>query len=154
MAIKSTFFVTTALVCFCGLAVPAQAGQLFPPENIGPNPNVSCPNGRVLTWHVDHIDCADPTPGVSVSCPAGQVVADISNGAPVCIPLLSPSQSAWFNSDQEEVIPSASGAGCVSSRDDARCPGGWVQIGIDLCSDGHAPGYLYTVAVLCQKVGQ
>ena len=48
----------------------AQAGQLFPPANIGNNPNVYCPNGQVLAWHSDHVDCANPTPGVTVStCP-------------------------------------------------------------------------------------
>jgi hypothetical protein len=69
------------------LAVPAQAGQLFPPSNIGPNPNVKCPSGQVLTWNVDHVECTNPTPGVTVSCPTGQTLTGIQYGQPVCVPL-------------------------------------------------------------------
>jgi hypothetical protein len=72
-------------VCLLALlAVPAQAGQLFPPANIGANPNVKCPNGEMLTWVVDHVECANPTPGVTVSCSSGQVLTGIQNGQPVC----------------------------------------------------------------------
>lgn len=84
MIFKTRFFASTALYCICTIATSAQAGQLFPPNNIGSNPNVSCPNGGVLTWNGDHVDCVNPTPGVSVSCPAGQVLTGINNGVPVC----------------------------------------------------------------------
>ena len=62
----------------------ANAGQLFPPDNIGSNPNVPCPYGEVVTWHGDRVDCVNPTPGVTVSCPVGQVLTGITNGVPVC----------------------------------------------------------------------
>jgi hypothetical protein len=85
MRFKFIYSTTTALVVLCTLVGAAKAGQLFPPNNIGSNPNVSCPNGELLTWHGDRVDCENPTPGVSVSCPAGQVLNGIANGAPVCI---------------------------------------------------------------------
>jgi|SRR5208337_1795546 len=86
MIFKSLFFATTALLCVCTVAAPAQAGQLFPPNNIGSNPNISCPHGGVLTWDADHVDCVNPTPGVTVtSCPAGQVLTGISSGSPICV---------------------------------------------------------------------
>ena len=84
MNFKSYFYAATAFICFGSLSVPAHAGQLFPPANIGQHPNVSCPNGSLLTWHGDHVDCADPTPGVSVTCPAGQVLTGIASGVPSC----------------------------------------------------------------------
>ena len=77
------------------LAVPAQAGQLFPPANIGPKPDVACPSGKVLTWNVDHVDCVNPTPGVTVSCPAGQVLTGIQNGQPVCVNGTKRFQTTW-----------------------------------------------------------
>ena len=85
MTFKSYFYTATAFICFGSLSVPAHAGQLFPPANIGTRPNVSCPSGSVLTWHGDHVDCADPTPGVTVSCPAGQIMTGIANGQAVCV---------------------------------------------------------------------
>ena len=84
MNFKSYFYAATAFICFGSLSVPAHAGQLFPPANIGSNPNTSCPNGSLLTWRGDHVDCANPTPGVTVSCPSGQVLNGISNGVPMC----------------------------------------------------------------------
>jgi hypothetical protein len=82
-------------VCLLALlAVPAQAGlaqagQLFPPQNIGANANVKCPSGQVLTWNKDHVDCVDPTAGVTFACPSGQVLTSIVNGQPVCLTLAS-----------------------------------------------------------------
>ena len=73
-------------IYLCTLASQVQAGQLFPPNNIGQNTNVPCPNGELLTWNGDHVDCTNPTPGVSVSCPAGQFLTGISNGSPICAP--------------------------------------------------------------------
>ena len=64
----------------------AHPGQLFPPANIGANPNIPCPNGQLLGWHGDRVDCTNPTPGVTVSCPAGQFLTAITNGVPVCTP--------------------------------------------------------------------
>ena len=84
MIFKSHFFAASALICFCTAAAPAQAGALFPPDNIGKNPNVACPNGQVLSWQGDRVDCVNPTPGVTVSCPAGQVLTGITNGVPTC----------------------------------------------------------------------
>jgi len=58
---------------------------LFPPENIGTNPNVTCPNGQVLGWTGDAVDCTNPTPGVTTaSCPAGKMAIGISGGVQVC----------------------------------------------------------------------
>jgi hypothetical protein len=63
----------------------AQAGSLFPPANIGRNANVECPDGTVLKWTGDSVVCADPSEGVSVTtCPAGQLLAGISKGRPIC----------------------------------------------------------------------
>ena len=84
MIFKTRFLATSTLLCLCTIAASAQAGQLFPPNNIGSNPDVSCPHGGVLTWHGDHVDCVNPTPGVTVSCPAGQVLTGINNGNAVC----------------------------------------------------------------------
>jgi len=75
---------------------PANAGQLFPPNNIGANPNIACPNGQLLSWQGDHVDCTNPTPGVTISCPEGQVLTGIASGVPSC----TSSQgggSAWVN---------------------------------------------------------
>jgi hypothetical protein len=89
---RTTAFLSVCLLAV--LAVPAQAGlaqagQLFPPQNIGANANVKCPSGQVLTWNVDHVDCVDPTAGVTFTCPAGQVLTSIKNGQPVCLTLAS-----------------------------------------------------------------
>lgn len=75
----------TSVLALLAALSPANAGQLFPPNNIGSNPNVSCPHGQLLSWRGDHVDCTDPTPGVTVSCPAGQVLNGINNGSPVCV---------------------------------------------------------------------
>jgi hypothetical protein len=66
-------------------AVPAQAGQLFPPSNLS-NPASDCPSGQVLAWNGEHgtVECSNPTPGITVSCPAGQVLTGIVNGVPTC----------------------------------------------------------------------
>lgn len=70
------------LLCWAVLlaANTVQAGSLFPPANS----SGACPNNKVLTWGGDHLDCVDPTPGVSVSCPAGQVLTGIAQGNSVC----------------------------------------------------------------------
>lgn len=86
MIFKPCVFATAVFFCFCTVSASAHAGQLFPPNNIGSNPNVACPNGGVLTWNVDHVDCVNPTPGVSVSCPAGTVLQQVVNGNPTCLP--------------------------------------------------------------------
>ena len=92
MIVKSLFFTTAALLSFFAISPSAQAGQLFPPNNIGSNANVSCPNtaqlspnAGVLTWNGDHVDCVNPTLGVTVSsCPAGSILTGINQGQPVC----------------------------------------------------------------------
>ncbi len=67
-------------------SVPAQAGQLFPPEN--QRTGGSCTDGQVLGWSGDSVKCTNPTPGVKVSCPAGQVLAGIKQGQPDCRSLI------------------------------------------------------------------
>ncbi len=86
MVFNARLYATAALASFMLLAplASAQAGQLFPPNNIGSNPNVPCPNGSMLDWTGDAVECTDPTPGVTVSCPQGQVLNGITNGKPVC----------------------------------------------------------------------
>ena len=64
-------------------SVPAQAGQLFPPEN--QRTGGSCTDGQVLGWSGDSVKCTNPTPGVNISCPAGQVLRQVVNGVPTCI---------------------------------------------------------------------
>lgn len=66
----------------------AQAGQLFPPKNV--DQKKSCPAGTTLVWSTvgdeGHVDCISTTSMVTVaSCPAGQVMAGITNGVPVCV---------------------------------------------------------------------
>lgn len=73
---------TALLIAFC--ISSAQAASLFPPDNIGSDPSKSCPNGQVLKWTGDGVECADPTPGVTVMCPKGQMLVGIKNGEPVC----------------------------------------------------------------------
>ena len=94
MPLTSRSYATLAVVAFFVLApLAAQAGQLFPPADLAAagTPNVSCPNGKVLTWGKlasaptdPVIICADPTPGVTVTCPAEQVLTGITNGQAVC----------------------------------------------------------------------
>ncbi|MGD0762499.1 MAG: hypothetical protein ABR929_04780 [Roseiarcus sp.] len=91
MPFTSRFYATTALVYFIALATltSAQAGQLFPPNNL-PDPKQSCPNGQVLSWTGGDgtVDCTDPTPGVTVpSCPAGQGLTGLNQGVATCQPL-------------------------------------------------------------------
>lgn len=76
MTFKNHFFATAALFC---IALPAHAGQLFPP--VGP-----CPVNTVLRWDGTHgaVYCGDATPAVNVSCPAGQLLSGISSGVAVC----------------------------------------------------------------------
>jgi len=139
MTFKSYFYTATAFICFGSLSVPAHAGQLFPPANIGTKPNVSCPSGSVLTWHGDHVDCADPTPGVTVSCPAGQIMTGIANGQAVCV--ATPTC---------HVVTDRGGAPDYIS--DARCSAGEFLLsgggraetpGSDLCS-GTSRGFIHT----------
>jgi hypothetical protein len=86
MSFKSRLYTTAALLSFLGLAplASAQAGSLFPPDNIGKNPNVCCPNGQVLGWTGSSVECINPTPGVTVSCPAGEVLTGITKGVANC----------------------------------------------------------------------
>lgn len=83
---KNFSLATTAIVAMIMFSTSANAGRLFPPSNIGADPNTTCPSGQVLSWQRDHVDCMDPTPGVSLSCPAGQLLTGITNGTPVCVP--------------------------------------------------------------------
>ena len=85
-------FATLAVLGLCTIAVPATAGQLFPPVGLpnGPNGNPdttkNCPSGQVLQWNGSKgcVECSDPTPGITVACPTGQVLTGITNGQPVC----------------------------------------------------------------------
>jgi hypothetical protein len=96
MFLKHYFYATLIL---CSSAFPAFVGQLFPPANIGAGPNVSCPNGEVLAWTGDAVNCTNPTPGVTASCAAGQVLTGISAGAPVCksVPTCPAGETLNFN---------------------------------------------------------
>ena len=98
MAFKSRFYATAALCCLTALAplTSAYAGQLFPPNNLA-DPKQSCPNGEVLSWvgGSGTVECTNPTPGITVSCPTGQVIASVTNGKPNCVP----SSSAWQSVD-------------------------------------------------------
>lgn len=92
MFFKSHFFATAALICFCTLATSVQAGQLFPPGGLPtnaegePDATQNCPNGEVLSWNGANgaVECVDPTSGVTISCPAGQVLTGITNGQALC----------------------------------------------------------------------
>ena len=97
-----------ALLAVCTVAASAQAGQLFPPANIGSNPNIACPNGQVLAWTGEAVACTNPTPGVTVSCPAGQVLAGINSGQAACVtvPACSANQQLNFNGTQFVCTPS------------------------------------------------
>src|SRR5208337_2968880 len=87
MSFKSCFPVAV-LFCLCTIAASAQAGQLFPPSNIGTNPNVVCPNSEVLAWTGEAVACVDPTPGVNVSCPTGTALNAINRALPpTCVPI-------------------------------------------------------------------
>lgn len=93
MRFNSIFYAQAALICLSALATPAQAGQMFPPINVGAAVN-SCPSGMVLGWAPDQagsgsVYCVNPTPGVTVSCPAGQVsvMTGIQSGTASCVPL-------------------------------------------------------------------
>lgn len=70
----SSFFLTTA----------ATAGNLFPPENIGPNPNAACQNNQVLKWTGNSVACANPTDGVNIVCPTGSTLSGIQYGQAIC----------------------------------------------------------------------
>lgn len=77
-----------ALCLFC--VDPAQAGQLFPPMGLpGGDAHRNCDNGQMLSWNGVNgtVECRDPTPGVTVSCPSGQALTGVSQGSPVCSPL-------------------------------------------------------------------
>lgn len=76
----------------------AEAGQLFPPSNMREMPNLPCPRNGVLQWSGSEVQCVDPTPGVSLSCPSGEVLTGIQTGLPVCA-VIPPSnfQSRWPN---------------------------------------------------------
>lgn len=110
------------LLLLC-LASTANAGNLFPPNNIGSNPNIACPNGTVLKWTGDAVNCADPTPGVNVSCPTGKIMIGITKGVPTCITPTSsvvsaPSESCATN------IPLFNGYPSI-----AACPTGYILTG-------------------------
>jgi hypothetical protein len=108
MCCKSYLCAIAALICFCVLAPPVEAGQLFPPANIGSNPNIACPNSEVLAWTGETVACVNPTPGVSVSCTAGQVLMGISNGLPVCTSVPSCQAGQTLNYDGTTFVCTAS----------------------------------------------
>lgn len=80
------------LICQLLWSWPAWSAQLFPPQNS--YGQASCPDGKVLSWTDDGVWCADPTPGINVSCPEGGLLTGISNGVPNCttIPTCAPDQ--------------------------------------------------------------
>lgn len=48
-----------------------------------------CPKGQVLSSNgYGNVECTNPTPGVNVACPPGQVMAGIANGEAVCVALV------------------------------------------------------------------
>lgn len=71
-------------------AKPADAGQLFPPDNA--KTAASCPSGQVLTWYNSSVICTAIVPdystinkNINISyCNSGQVMVGVSNGNPVC----------------------------------------------------------------------
>ena len=92
--------ITISLVAFCALAmVPqARADQLFPPANIGANANSPCPNGQVLGWTGQGVNCTDPTPGVTTTnvCPSGYYADAIVKGGADCKPLTVVCNSGYY----------------------------------------------------------
>lgn len=67
------------------LAGSVYAGQLFPPDNIGPDVTISCPNHSVLTWTGNSVECTDPSKGVSIEkCGLGELMSGIRQGIAIC----------------------------------------------------------------------
>ncbi len=109
MSFKFCFLFGTVLFYLCTIAASAQAGKLFPPSNIGANPNIPCPSNQLLAWTGDAVACANPTPGVSVSCPAGTVLNALNGASPptcVSVPSCSVNQQLNFNGTQFVCTPS------------------------------------------------
>lgn len=75
-------FAAFAFVVISASSMPAFAGDLFPP--VGARDGVPCPNNQVLHWTGNSLICKDPTPGVTVQCPEGKLLAGIQNGSPIC----------------------------------------------------------------------
>ncbi len=132
----SRFFLSLGLFVF--LCVPAMAGNLFPPDNIGANPNAPCPNNQTLKWTGNSLVCADPSPGVTISnCPAGQVLVGISNGAPQCQVMDTAPQGTYCgllvkaNADQTPgpimVDIPCKGQSLVTGGDKVSCPAGYIM---------------------------
>ncbi len=137
MSFKSRFYASAALVACLGFAplAPAQAGNLFPPDNIGANPNVTCPSGQVLGWTGNSVACTNPTPGVTTTaCPTGQQMVQISGGTPVCanptpgVTVSCPSGSilVGITNGAANCLPSPAIADTVT----VSCPSGDVLTGI------------------------
>ena len=84
MSSKSFFCATETFIYIRVISGSGSAGLLFAPNNIGPDPNGACPYGEVLSWESDHVDCVNPTPGVTVARADGQELTGISSGTPVC----------------------------------------------------------------------
>ena len=137
MSFKSCFYASAAMISFLGFVplAPAQAGQLFPPSNIGANPNVTCPSGQVLGWTGDAVACTNPTPGVTTTaCPTGQQMVQISGGTPVCanptpgVTVSCPSGSilVGITNGAANCLPSPAIADTVT----VSCPSGDVLTGI------------------------
>lgn len=77
----SAFLVGLLLVVV--YTTPSWAGRLFPPEN-APGGTNACSNGETLTWTGNSVVCQNPTKGVKIACPRGQVLTGIDYGKPVC----------------------------------------------------------------------
>lgn len=107
------------------------AGQLFPPANIGENPNQPCPNNAVLRWTGSELQCDDPSTGVSLSCPEGQVMTAVTRGAPVCVSVTGTSagcSSGFVQTGIQDGVPV-----CKRITDTIpamTCPAGQVMTGI------------------------
>lgn len=99
-------------------ATTAQAGSLFPPDNIGTNPNIPCPNGTVLKWMGKSVECANPTDGVTVICPKGEFLQGIINGKAVCAAMTACTTTTGGSSASASASASAStsitGSGNIS----------------------------------------
>ncbi len=131
MSFKSRYYAIIVMVSLLALAplASAQAGNLFPPANIGANPNIPCPNGSVLSWSGDSVTCTDPTPGVTTttSCPTGQVMMGVSGGKATCVPL---STTSTCPTGQVMMGVSAGAATCVPLSTTSTCPTGQVMMGM------------------------
>ena len=124
------------------LSSRGNAGQLFPPANMTATPASPCPNSGVLSWLGGSVDCVDPTAGVTVSCPSGQVLNGINKGSPVCVALIPTAPAPAPSTPPGTVI---GGGSCVEAGATG-CPANtWSFWGVGQpggCSGG--AGIVYT----------